>query len=588
MSEEGVERRLTTILAADVVGYSRLMEADEEATARRLSTYREIIDGLVVSHHGRVFGSAGDSVIAEFVSPVEAVRCAVNIQRELEAQNVDISEDRRMRLRIGVNLGDVIVEGDNLLGDGVNIAARLETLADAGGICLSGDAYRQVRGKIGSDFEDIGDQEVKNILEPVRVWRWLGDRQENSTSSSISFGVPVAGRIPVIAVLPFDSLSRDENVDDFADGLTDEIITAFSRQTGMSVLARSSTLLFKGKAVNVTDIGLELGANYVLQGSVRNVGIRIRVAAQLVEADTGNHLWGDQFDGEMGDVFSLQDEVTFSIVAATRTQIHVKDAERVRDVSEDQLTENELLALASQRMQSVGVKEQREAARLSGLVVQRNPRNSMALAMLASCVLLENGYDYKAISEQDSARAFDLIDRSVQVNEESDYAHFVRGGLLLQIRGEHDLAIAEAERALELNPNYPYAYALLGYAMICRGDHGRGMPLIEKALQAEPRRARAAYFEYLAIGCFMSEEYAVALKQTEIAAQRAGYLPYLRILLADFHALIGQTEKALAQVQAVLEAAPDAKISLIRRPPFENETDVNRYVDGLRMAGFPE
>jgi tetratricopeptide (TPR) repeat protein len=326
----------------------------------------------------------------------------------------------------------------------------------------------------------------------------------------------------------------------------------------------------------------------VLQGSVRNAGNRIRVATQLVEANTGNHLWGDQFDGELEDVFSLQDEVTFSIVSATRTQIHVKDANRVRDVSEDQLSDNELLALASQRMQSIGVKDQREAARLSGLVVQRSPRNAMALAMLASCVLLENEYDYKAVSEQDSARAFDLIDRSVQINEESDYAHFVRGRLLLQVRREHDLAIAEAERALELNPNYPYAYALLGYATVCRGDPGRGIPLIEKALHADPRRARAAYLEYLAIGNFLSENYAVALKQAENAAQRAGYLPYLRILLAVLHALLGQTEKAHAQVQAVLEAAPDAAIRLIRRPPFKNEMDVDRFLGGLRKAGFPE
>jgi TolB-like protein/lipopolysaccharide biosynthesis regulator YciM len=388
--------------------------------------------------------------------------------------------------------------------------------------------------------------------------------------------------------LPFDNLGRDENVDDFADGLTDEIITAFSRQTGMTVLARSSTLLFKGKAVDVTEVGRKLGANYVLQGSVRKAGSRVRVAAQLVEADTGNHLWGDQFDGELADVFTLQDEVTFNIVAATRSQIHVKDAERVRDVPEDQLSDNELLALASQRMQAIGAEDQREAARLSGLVVQRSPRNAMALAMLASCALLENEYDYKEISEQDSARSFDLIDRSVQLNEESDYAHFVRGRLLLEVRREHSLAIAEAERALELNPNYLYGYVLLGYATICRGEPERGMALVEKALRADPRRTRFAYFEILAIGKFLLEDYAAALDLAETAAQRAGYLPYLRVLLAVIHAEMGQIEKAREQVEALIEVAPEATIESIRRPPFKDEADTKRFIEGLRHAGFPE
>jgi adenylate cyclase len=327
----------------------------------------------------------------------------------------------------------------------------------------------------------------------------------------------------------------------------------------------------------------------VLQGSVRKAGNRIRVVAQLVDADTGNHLWGDQFDGELADVFMLQDEVTFSIAAATRSQIHVKDAARVRDVPEDQLTDNELLALASQSMHSLGVDDCSDATRLSDLVVKRNPKNAMALAMRASCVLLENECDYKNVSENDSAMAFDLINRSIQINEESDYAHFVRGKLLLWVRREHDLAIAEAERALELNPNYTYAYALLGYAMICRGNPERGMPLIEKVLRADPRHSRNVFFfEYLAIGNFLLGECAGAQAWIEKAAQRIGYLPYLRILLAVFHTTLEQTEKAHTHVLAVLEAAPDATIGTIKRPPFKSDTNVKSYLDGLRKAGFPE
>ncbi len=584
-----MERRLAAILTADVVGYSRLMGEDEAGTFARLKSLRkELVQPKIAGGRGRIVKLMGDGLLAEFPSVVEAVRCAIEIQQDMAGRETDLPDERRIRLRIGVNLGDIIVEGSDIYGDGVNVAARLEGLAEPGGIFLSGDAYRQVRGKIDAGFEDLGDQKVKSIAEPVRVWRWLSDGQERGSSSSISLASPNVGRVPVIAVLPFDNLGRDESVDEFADGLTDEIITAFSRQTGMTVLARSSTLLFKGKAVNVTEVGLKLGANYVLQGSVRKAGNRIRVVAQLVEADTGNHLWGDQLDGELADVFTLQDEVTFSIVAATRSQIHVKDAERIRDVPEDQLTDNELLALASQRMQSLGVDDRREAARLSGLVVQRNPRDAMALAMRASCVLLENEYDYKKVSESDSARAFDFINRSIQINEESDYAHFVRGKLLLWVRREHELAIAEAERALELNPNYTYAYALLGYATTCWGYPERGMPLIEKALRADPRHDEISFFAYLAIGNFLLGKYALAQTWTEKAAQRVGYLPYLRILLAVFHASLEQIEKAHVHVLAVLETAPDATLDSIKRPPFKNQTDADRYSYGLRMAGFPE
>ncbi len=584
-----MERRLAAILAADVVGYSRLMGADEVGTLERLkSLRRELVQPGITERGGRIVKLMGDGLLAEFPSVVEAVLCAVDIQESMIEREADLPDERRIRLRIGVNLGDIMVEGSDIYGDGVNVAARLEALAEPGGICLSGDACRQVRGKIEAEFEDLGEQEVKNIREPVRVWRWSGGDGSRDSSVLVSPADPAPESVPVIAVLPFDKLGRDEAVDEFADGLTDAVITAFSRQTGMNVLARSSTFQFKGKAVDVTEVGRKLGANYVLQGSVRKAGDRVRVTAQLVEADRANHLWGDQFDGTLTDVFALQDDVTFNIVSATRSQIHVKDAERVRDVPEDQLTDSELLALASQRMQALGAEDQREAARLLGLVVQRSPKNAMALAMLASCALLDNEYDYRAVSEQDAARAFDLIDQSVRLNEESDYAHFVRGRLLLQIRGEHSLAIAEADRALELNPNYTYAYVLLGYATICRGDPERGMTLIEKASRADPRRARFAFFEYLAIGKFLLGDYAAALDLAETAAQRAGYLPYLRILLAIFHALQEQPEKARAHVEALLEVAPDASIETIRRPPFKEEADLDRFLDGLRKAGLPE
>jgi len=584
-----LERRLAAILAADVVGYSRLMGDDEAGTLGRLTSLRkDLLQPRIAERKGRVVKFMGDGLLAEFSSVVEAVQCAVDIQQAMAGREAGLPDDRRIRLRIGVNLGDVIVEDDDIHGDGVNLAARLEALADPGGICLSGDAYRQVRGRTDAAFEDLGERVVKNIREPLRVWRWSADGGAPGAGESHASKALAPVGNPVIAVIAFDNLSRDETLDDFADGLTDEILTAFSRQTGMKLLARSSMLQFKGRGVDVVDLNRKLGAHYVLQGSVRKAGDRVRVTAQLVEAERGNHLWGDQFDGTLSDVFTLQDDVTFYIVSATRSQIHARDAERVRDVPEEQLTDNELLALASQRMQAVGEEDQREAARLLERVVQRSPRNAMALAMLASCTLLESEYDYREVSEEEASRAFDLIDRSVQLDEESDFAHLMRGRLLLELRGAHHLAVAEAERALQLNPNYPYAYALLGYATLCRGEPERGMALIEKALRADTRRAKFGFFEVLAIGKFLLGDCHGAMEFAETAAQRAGYLPYLRVLLAVFHAELGQIERARAQAAALLAVAPEATIETIRRPPFQNEADTKRFIEGLRKAGIPE
>ena len=345
-----MERCMAAILAADVVGYSRLMEADEEATARALSSYREIIDGLVVSHHGRVFGSAGDSVIAEFASPVEAVRCVVAIQRELEARNVDLAEDRRMRLRIGINLGDVIVEGDNLLGDGVNIAARLEALAEPGGISVARSVFDQVKKQLDLGYEYLGGHEVKNIAEPVQVYRVLTEPEaagkvigetKRATQSwkrmalaaAVVVLIGVAGAVtwlrpwepavepaslelmafplpgkPSIAVLPFTNLSDDPSQEYFADGMAEDLITDLSKISGLFVIARNSSFSYKAQQVKVRQVAEELGVRYVLEGSVRRAGDQVRINAQLIDTTTGGHVWAERFDRDLGDIFKLQNE----------------------------------------------------------------------------------------------------------------------------------------------------------------------------------------------------------------------------------------------------------------------------------------
>ena len=360
MVEDRVQRRLTTILAADVEGYSRLMFADEEATLKTLKTYREVMDNLIARQNGRLVGTAGDSVLVEFGSTVEAVRCAMSIQEDLAVRNEELAEDRRMRFRIGINVGDVMVDGDDLFGDGVNVAARLEGLAEPGGICISGSAFDQVKNKLSIGFEDIGPQQVKNIAEPVPAFRVLpgpvavaaggtpivAKRWRNPAIAAAVVVVLGAGGVawwqpwapdvepasidrmafklpekPSIAVLPFVNLSGDKEQEYFADGMTDDLITDLSKISGLFVIARNSVFTYKGKPVKVRQVAEELGVRYVLEGSVRRIGDQVRINAQLIDATTGGHLWAERYDGSLNDVFGLQDKVLRKVVAALAAKL---------------------------------------------------------------------------------------------------------------------------------------------------------------------------------------------------------------------------------------------------------------------------
>ena len=586
--EEDLPRKLAAILYADVAGYSRLTGEDEDGTHRLLRSYLAQITSSIESHQGRVVHYAGDAVLADFGTVIDAMNCAIHIQRQLRTLNDEWPQEKRVQFRIGVNLGDVIVDQNEIYGDGVNVAARLQTLAEPGGVCVSDSVRTALGNKLSLKLHDLGLNEVKNIAEPVRAWQWVVDEETETFTEPHRKRAMDLTDMPTIAVMSFENLSEDHAMDSFADGITDELITAFSRQTGMKVLSRGSTLPFK-RAIDIEKLGSELGVHYLLEGSVRKAGQRVRISARLVDVETGNDLWGEQYDGEVEDVFALQDELRLGIVAAARSQIHMKDAQRVRDLPESELNDGELLALASKRMQSWGVDNYREAARLLHIVNQRSPDNPMALAMSASCVLLVNGYDYKAVEPAEVDRAFALIDKSVQLNEESDYAHYVRGKLLLWLRHEHDLAMAEAERALELNPNYTYGYALLGFVVLCRGEAERGIELIDKALAADPRRAgNADFYQQIAVGQFLLEQYATAIQWSEKAAQRMGYTVPLRLALASYHALLGELDAARNQMQAALKEAPAATIGNVQTPPLKNPDDVARFQKGLSKAGLQE
>ena len=584
--ENHLPRKLAAILYADVVDYSRLTGDDEDGTHRLLREYLELIASSIESQGGRVVHYAGDAVLADFNTVLDAMTCAIRIQQEIIDRNREVPSERRVLFRIGVNLGDVIVDRSEIYGEGVNVAARLESLAEPGGICIS-DAVRVSLGnKLSLTFSDLGNQEVKNIKEPIHVWHWAGDSGIPTPAPGCLSRNPHYSSGPTIAVLPFENLGGNEEAGSLADGLTDELVTAFSRQTGINVLSRRSTLAIKDESIDGEGVqGSRI--HYILEGSVRQSGVRVRVAARLIDAETGSDLWGDQYDGTLDDVFALQDEIRLSIVAGTRSQIHVKDANRVRNLPENELSVGELLSLASQSMQRLGLEDYLQAERLLKLARERSPENPMALAMSASCVLLKNDFDYRTVSRSGADDALELVEKSIQLNEESDYAHYVRGKLLLQTKNQPKQAIAEAERALELNPNYTYAYALLGYARICLGNPDDGIALIKKAIRADPRRAgNVDFYPFVAVGYYLKEDYDAAIQWLENAAQRKGYTPYLRFVLAGYHSLAGDDENALTHLNAALKRVPEASIDELRVPPFRHEADARRFLVGLRKLDW--
>ncbi|MCH9051468.1 MAG: guanylyl cyclase [Proteobacteria bacterium] len=634
-----MERRLAAILAADVVGYSRLMEADEEATVRTLSTYREIIEGLVASHHGRVFGSAGDSVIAEFASPVEAVRCAVDIQRELEAHNVDLPEDRRMRLRIGVNLGDVIVEGDNLLGDGVNIAARLETLAEPGGISLARSVFDQVKKQLDLGYEYLGEHEVKNIAEPVQVYRVLtepgaagkiiGETKRATQSwkrmalaAAVFVLIGVAGAVtwlrpweptvepasvermafplpdkPSIAVLPFTNMSGDAEQGYFADGMAEDLITDLSKISGLFVIARNSSFVYKGRAVDVVSVGRELGVRYVLEGSVRRSGDRMRITAQLIDTATGGHLWAERYDGTLTDVFRLQDEIREKIIAALAVKL--TPAERARkEVRETSNTNahDAFLQGWSHYLKSTP-KQFAMAIPYFERAVALDPEYGRASAALASTYLsarLQGWHSALGMTPDDTLeRGLGHLRQAMR--NPTSLAHQEMSGLLLQQK-KFERGLAEADRAIALNANEPAGYAAKGQMLIFIGRASEGTDLVRRAMRLNPNYP-VDYLFLLGVGQYLMQENRNASDTLERASKIADQHPgILTFLIASYGQLgrPGDASSAIDKIRALDKAATvprwrvgttvlDAHIW-----PMKQATDMARLRDGLRKAGLPE
>ncbi len=572
------------------------MGADEEATLATLNAYREVIDRLVMDLHGRVFGSAGDSVIAEFASPVEAVRCAVEIQQEIEARNASLPEDRRMHFRIGVNLGDVMAEGDNLLGDGVNVAARLEGLAKAGGVCVSGTVFDHVRNKVGLKFENLGERQVKNIAEPLRVYRLVvGTAQEDRPASTfeasvgLDFSVP---DYPSIAVLPFTVMSADPEQEFFADGVSEDIITALSKISRLMVVARNSTFVYKGQAVDVKKVSREQGVRYVLEGSVRKAGNRVRVSAQLIDATTGLHLWAERYDRDLEDTFAVQDEITREIVVAMDVQLREGEQHRVWASGTQNLEAWECVRLATDAALGGAAEAQPKARERLDRALELDPNYATAWAMRGWLYFTEadvgGGIGNRDQFDKAQASAFRCGHRALEIDPNCAEAYGMLALTHLNA-GEHDVAMEMSEKAIALAPNNAELLGGVASAVMRKsGQPERGAELVKKAMRLcpfyRPGLLRALGNNYRTSGRL---EEAVACYR-ESLKRETGYLAAY-VNLASALGELGRRDEAREAARDVLRQEPDFSIKAYTSGlSYRDPSDLERFAEGLRQAGLPE
>jgi adenylate cyclase len=629
MTTQEVKRKLTAILSADVKGYSRLMGEDEEGTLHTLTAYREVMAALIKKHQGRVVNAPGDALLAEFESVVDAVKSAVEIQRELAKQNAELTADRRMEYRIGINLGDVMVDGEAIYGDGVNIAARLESLSEAGGIRISGTAYDQVKNKLPLGYEYLGEHIVKNIAEPVRTYRVLmgseavgkviGEKKakprkwqkmaliatailiviiaavaiwklyikptpptEVASKERMVFPLPDK---PSIAVLPFANMSGNPEQEYFCDGLTEEIINSLSKIQHIIVIARNSTFTYKGKSVKVQQVAEEMGVRYVLEGSVRREGNRVRITAQLIDAISGHHLFSERYERDLKEIFVLQDEITMKIIVAL--QVELTDGEKTRLYAKGTnnleaylkfLQGNEYRLRLNRGDNVLGRQLCEEAIGL-------DPKYLMPYVALGWTHMMDWRHGWSESPQRSMDRALELAQKALAMDETYAPVHV----LLVYIyrnKGEYEKAIAEGERAISLDPNFADAYRHLAGVLCYVGRPEEAIASLEKGLRLEPIPP-AFYFYYFGLAYWMMGRYEEAITNYKKALDRAPKYELAQIGLTASYSSAGREEEARAQAAEVLRVNPKCSLEhLAKTIPYKNPVYKERFIDALRKAGL--
>jgi len=571
-------RRLAAILAADVAGYSRLMGADEEGTLAALKAIRrELGDPKVKEHRGRIVKTTGDGLLIEFASVVDAVRCAVEVQRGMAERNAEVPEARRIEFRIGINLGDIIRDGRDIFGDGVNIAARLEALSEPGGICVSGIVHDQVRDKLDVAFEDMGERQVKNISRPVHVWRRrLGAKPVIPASTPL----PLPDK-PSIAVLPFANMSGDPEQEYFADGMVEEIITALSRIRWLFVIARNSSFTYKGQAVDVKQVGRELGVRYVLEGSVRKAGDRVRITGQLIDAATGVHLWADRFDGSLKDVFELQDRVASSVAGVIEPTLQAAEIRRAAERPTSDPTTYDLYLRALPLWSTYEKDRIIRALDLLGQAIERAPHYGPALALAAQCynVLAVSGWTDD--SEASHRKAIDLARQALRWAPDDPDA-LANAGFVLGVLGEDiDLAIASIDRSLALNPSFARGWAWSAVLRNVAGQPDIAIEHFNRSLRLSPRDRMGTFSIPLGTSYFLKRQFDDAASILLASVQEAPTFAVAYRLLASCYAHMGRLDDAREIVRRLREITPVVVPHVIpNRTPERREL----LLSGLRLA----
>ncbi len=589
MADGRVERRLTAIFAGDVAGYSRLMGEDDEGTLAGLNAHRrEFLDPTIAEHRGRIVKRTGDGVLIEFASAVDAARCAVEIQRGMGERNAPVPPEKRIELRIGIHVGDIIIEDSDIFGDGVNVAARLESIAQPGGICISDDAYRQVRGKLDVNFQDSGEQTLKNIARPVRVYQLRPDALALSGKAS-AIGLTLPDK-PSIAVLAFQNMSGDVEQEFFADGITEDIITALSKSHWLFVIARNSSFTYKGKSVDVRQVGRELGVRYVLEGSVRKAGNRVRITAQLIDASGGHHVWAERYDRALEDIFGVQDEITHSIIGAIAPGIMAAEIQRTQGKDAAALGQWERVMRAHWHVRRMTREDCLEAIRLIEEVLQHDPNNAMALSDLAYNWHFGSIFGWTSEPPQVAMQKMGEAARRAVAADDRDAMAQTALGLYELFSNQHDDAIRRINRAIELDPNSSFARGNLGVAYNFGGESDRAIVALQEAMRLSPRDYLMVIWHTCnAWSHLHAERFAESVDCAKQAIDFNPSFPDSHGTLAASAAHLGRMAEAHAGLAGFVRLLPGLSLSdprLIR--PFRRQVDRERFLAGLRKAGLPD
>lgn len=582
MDASATRRRLAAILSADVAGYSRLMHADEEGTLRLLATCRGSIDGCVSQHNGRIVSTAGDSVLAEFSSAVDAVRCALDMRDGVATCNEGLPDDRRLEFRIGINLGDVIISGDDIFGDGVNIAARLQESARPGTIHIASSVHEQVRQKVAASFINIGRQAFKNIAEPVQVYRL--ERNDGGAAIVETAAAAPAAEKPSIAVLPFQNMSGNQEQEYFVDGIVEDVITELSRYPDLFVIARNSTFIYKGRAVDIKQVGRELGVRYVVEGSARKASNRVRITVQLIDSEKGHHIWAERYERDLADVFAVQDEITQMIVAALPGRVEAAQTAIAKRKPPQAMAAYDYLLRAKDYHHKRTKEDNVKALEMAEKAIALDPEYAQAWAWKL-CILGQSWARGYGVMRSDLAEVADRIASTLErLGAEEFECHRLLGAARLYFFSDHERSLYHHDRAYELVPNDPRIVSQMGELYICLGRHEEAIEWIERALKLDPSEA-SRRIGYLAQAQFFARRYEDALRSSRRIAPLGA--PH-HAFMAACHAMRDEPDAAAAQAREVLKLNPGFTIkNLLLSSPLKREVDLAHLQGAIAKAGLP-